>query len=85
MARRVLGNGHEITLRMRWNYALALCDDPATTLDDIREAVRTLEESAPIARRVFGGEHPLANGIEISLQNTRAALRASETPRPGNA
>ena len=85
VARRVSGKNDELTLNLGWNYADALYTDPDATLDDIREAVRTLEESAPIARRVFGGEHPLANGIEISLQNTRAALRASETPRPGNA
>ena len=32
--------------------------DPGATLDDLREAVATLEETAPTARRVFGGAHP---------------------------
>jgi hypothetical protein len=57
---------------MRWNYAMALCEDTAATLDDLREAVSTLEEIEPIARRVLGAAHPTAVGIEKSLQNARA-------------
>jgi len=37
-------------------------------IDDLREAVTTLEDSQRIARRVFGGAHPLTMGIEDSLQ-----------------
>ena len=60
---------------MRKIYAEALYKDPAATLDDVREAVRTLEEAERIARRVLGGAHPLTSAIEsISLQNARAAL-----------
>ncbi len=76
VARRVLGDSDKDTLRMRWNCATALLVDPTATLGDVREAVTTLEEIEPIARRVFGGAHPTAVGIEISLQNARAALRA---------
>ena len=47
----------------------------AEALDDLREAVTTLEEVGPIARRVLGGAHPLALGIEETLQTARAALR----------
>ena len=47
------------------------------TLDDIREAVATLEDFAPAARRVYGGGHPLASAIEDELQDTRAALRSA--------
>ncbi len=61
---------------MRTLYARALYDDPAATLDDILEAVTTLEEDEMIARRVFGGTHPLTLDIEYSLRNARAALRA---------
>ena len=50
--------------------------------DDLREAVTTLEETAGIARRVFGGAHPLTNWIEEELPAARAALRARETPSP---
>ena len=65
---------------MRMNYALALYLDTDATLDDIREAVTTLEETERTARRVFGGAHPLTKGIEHHMQKSRAALRARETP-----
>ena len=66
---------------MRWNYANALYeDDGAAPLDDLREAVSTLVDAERIARRVLGGAHPVTAGIEDDLQNTRAALRARETP-----
>ena len=42
--------------------------DTGATLDDVREAVTTLEELDPIARRVLGGAHPVARNIERSLQ-----------------
>ena len=61
-------------------YAGALHLDPDATLDDLREALTTLEETERIARRVLGGAHPLTNAIETALQNARAALRARETP-----
>ena len=78
VARRILGESHEITLGMRQNYALALFEYSAATLDDVREAVTTLEEIERIARRVFGGEHPLTTGIQDALREARAALRARE-------
>ena len=80
VARRVLGEGHDLTLTMRWSYAAALHNDKGATLDDLREAVNTLEEIERIARRVFGGAHPTTIGIEHTLRNARAALRARETP-----
>ena len=42
--------------------------------------MKTYEDAARIARRVFGGAHPLTEGIEHDLQQARAALRARETP-----
>ena len=80
VARRVLGESHELTLRMRWVYTMALCDDHGAILDDFHEAVTTLEDTERIARRVFGGAHPLTSAIERTLRNARAALRARETP-----
>ena len=67
-AQRVLGDNDRLTLKMRRTYAMALYNDPGATLDDLREAVTTLEDSQRIARRVFGGAHPLTMGIEDSLQ-----------------
>ena len=80
MARRVLGEGHRLALKMRWIYAEALYNDPAATLDDLREAVTRLEELAPIARRVMGGAHPTTTGIGDYLRVARAVLRDRETP-----
>ena len=80
VARRVLGEGHSITLKMRKIYAIALCKDNAATLDDLREVVTTLEDADRIARRVLGGEHPLAMEIDGFLRKARATLRARETP-----
>ena len=54
---------------------MALYMDANATLDDLREAVTTPEELARIGRRVLGGAHPTTEGIEISLQNSRADLR----------
>ena len=80
VARRVLGGNDEITLRMRWNYVVALYKDASATLGDLREAVTTGEDTARIARRVLGGAHPITMGIEKALRFARAALRARETP-----
>ena len=76
MARRALKENHDLTLRMRWSYARALCEDPAATFDDLREAVTTIEDAERIARRVFGGGHPITEGMERRLQEARDALCA---------
>ena len=83
IARRVLGEGNQLVLGMRANYALALANDPGATIDDLREAVTTLEDTERTARRVLGGAHPIAMGIEVQLQNARVALRAREDTAPG--
>ena len=67
---------------MRTNYAEALCQDDRATLDDVREAVTTLEDTTRIARRVLGGAHPTIGWIEKILRTARAKLRARETPSP---
>ena len=44
------------------------------------EAVGTLEEIEPIARRVLGGANPLTSAIEVNLRHARARLRARDPP-----
>ena len=78
VARRAVGEGHRLTLKMRWSYAQTLYKDPSATLDDLREAVETLADAERTARRVLGSAHPTTRGIERALQNARAALRARE-------
>ena len=80
VARRVLGESHITTLRMRLVYAGALYQDDSATLDDLREAVTMLEDIARIARRVLGGAYPITQHTERALGEARAALAARETP-----
>ena len=63
---------------MKANYAIALYKDPTATLDDVREAVTTLEEIEPTARRVLGGAHPLVVAIERCLREAQEALHFRE-------
>ena len=52
--------------------------DTSATLDDLREAVATLEEIERTARRVLGAVHPLTVEIEGNVREARAALRARD-------
>ena len=78
VARRVLGESNELALKLRWSYALALYTDKGATLDDLLEAVETLEHTGRIARRVLGGAHPVTPGIERDLRSARAVLAARD-------
>ena len=82
VARRVLGASHATTLRVRWIYAQTLYKDAAVTLDDLCEAVATLEDVDRIAQRVLGPTNPTTAAIGRSLRDARAALRAREAPPP---
>ena len=75
MVRRLLGNDNYLTLKMRWNYARVLYRANGATLDDLREAVTTLEDTERTGRRVLGGAHPLTTAVERDLRGARAALR----------
>ena len=77
VTRRVLGESHHLTLRMRTIYASALYMDSGATLGDLREAVTTLEDVEQIARRVLGGAHPLAKAIEECLRLMQGGLRSA--------
>jgi len=83
VARRVLGENDILTLKMRWAYAHTLYYGEGATVDDVREATTTLEETERVARRVFGGAYPLTVQIESYLRKARAALRAREEPSSG--
>ena len=53
--------------------------DTGATLDDLREAVKFIEETMRTAQRVLGGTHPHVVEIKPALRNARAVLRARET------
>ena len=80
VARRVLGESDRLTFKLRWCYAAALHNAPGATLNDLREAVATFKEIEPTARRVLGSAHPDTTAIGVHLKNSRAMLRARETP-----
>ena len=60
-------------------YAVALYKDAATTLDDVREAVTTLEDTERTARRVFGGANRFVAMVEGTLRVSREMLSACES------
>ena len=76
---------HDAPRCVRCKVTMTLYKDEGATLDDLREAVTTLEEIERTARRVLGGAHPLTKGIEDDLRNARATLGARETPSSGSA
>ena len=80
VARRIFGDEHKLMLKMRSAYAQALYKIDDATLDNLREAVTTLEDTERTARRVLGGAHPRAVDIEADLREARAALAAREAP-----
>ena len=80
VARRVLGEGHHITLTSRGVYAQALCYAAGATLDGLREAVNELEDVVRIARRVFGNTHPVVAGFVHQLRAWRSELARRQTP-----
>ena len=71
VARRVLAESDDLQFRVRIACNRALCENPAKTLDDLREAVSMLEEIEPTARRVLGGAHPIVEDIERRLPASR--------------
>ena len=78
VARRALGDPHDLTLSMRSLYAAALYQDDGATLANLREAVTTLEDAERTARRVLGGTHPTTTGIVACLRKARATLPTRE-------
>ena len=78
VARRVLGENDQLMLHLRTIYATASYYDPDATLGDLRESVKTLEDTARIARRVMGGGHPFLGSIERDLGKSRTVLSAHE-------
>ena len=64
--------------RARRRRRVRACSDPGATLDDLREAVTTLEDAERTARRVLGGSQPTTKELGRALQKSRAALATRE-------
>ena len=78
VTRRVFGENAEVTLKMRSCYAQTLFRNGSATVDDLRVAVTTLEDTDRTARRVFGCANPIVVQLEQNLRESRAFLRARE-------
>ncbi len=74
VAGRFLGENSNFTLKMRWIYAMALYEDPAATLDDVRKGVEILESVAPLWTRIFGPAHPETPLVQGALKLARELL-----------
>ena len=82
-----------MTLKMPWHYARRSTRTTGATLDDLREAVTTLEDAERTARRVLGGAHPPQRRLRFicetreprSAPARRRRLRARNACCPGGA
>ena len=72
-ARRALGPADDTLFKLRWNYALSLCDTGASR-EDVLEATTLLEELSSTAQRVYGPSNPAAVKIKEDLAHARRKL-----------
>ena len=70
VARRVLGNEHEVTLSIRLDLCRATLDGESLA-EEKREALRMLEEVAGVMRRVMGPAHPDTVYAQRALERYR--------------
>ena len=55
---------------------VALYNDKGATLDNLREAVETLDSVAQLWKRVFGEAHPETPSVQSTLAAARKKLAA---------
>jgi tetratricopeptide (TPR) repeat protein len=79
VARRVLGASHDSTIRTQWIYARSLWGDRGAKYDDVRAAMKMLEETERTACHVLGPSHPTSIEIGQDLKMMRARLYHSNT------
>ena len=63
VARRVVGERHDLTRKMKIHYAMVLYLDPDATLDDLREAVATLEDTERISGACSVAHTPMTGEV----------------------
>ena len=83
VSQRVLGDCDHRTLTMKKKFAQTVYEDDRAALGDLREAVKTLVETARTARRVLGGAHPVVEDTGRSLRKAQALLSIREMSRGG--
>jgi hypothetical protein len=75
IADRFLGREKMLSLRLRWVYANSLTDSADATIDDLVEAVETLESVAKSWKRVMGERHPETVKVLNASKSAREKLR----------
>ena len=68
VARRVLGNEHDLTLSLCEDLSRATLLDGESSAEKKREALRTLEDTLGIMRRVLGPQHPDTQRAQADLE-----------------
>ena len=77
-ARKKMGDDHDLTLCLRYNYVCSLVNDDTSSLSDLREAVAMMEDAERRARRVYGADHPQAVSKTVMLRKARQKLVNAE-------
>ena len=72
-ARRALGPADDTLFKLRWNYALSLCDTGASR-EDVLEATTLLEELSSTTRRIYGPANPFAEMVQRAFVASQKAL-----------
>ena len=76
VARRALGPDHEITLRLRSQYARSLLIRSSTPpRSDWLEAIEVAEDVVETSRRVLGTSHPLTMHFQEMLERAKELVR----------
>ena len=74
VARRVLGNEHNLTLSLCEDLSRATLLDGDSSAEEVREAVRALEDTLGVWRRVLGPQHPNTQRVQQNLEAYREAF-----------
>ena len=72
--KRVLGNDHEVTLKMQEVYAQVLFRNVSLSLEDLTEAVGIIEDVDRRMTRILGPDHPDRHRVLEDLSEARARL-----------
>jgi hypothetical protein len=73
VAKRCLGPDHDLTLKLRLCESGAVAHDDTASLDELKQAVATMEDVCKRARRVLGSEHPLTDVYQRKRDSVRDA------------
>ena len=71
VARRVLGNHHELTLSICEDLCRATLLDGGSSANEKRDALKMLEDTLGVMRRVLGPQHPETQRVQGSLHSYR--------------